>query len=181
MRKLFEIDDAERSRILEMHENANKKLYLFEAEPETTPEVFVTQDKLFPDLKNNLFFFKKGAYTIDQNSITNWNEFNNFINKIVDYVVKNNKKIKNITLHGSESQTPSKEDNFELAKKRQESMKQYIMSKIPENLLTSKLTGFSSSSHPYLGKTPYEPGVDNPNDKKYLNDQWVKVTLDMQK
>lgn len=183
MKPLFEISSEEKQRIIEMHETATKKNYLMEAEPvnpnpETTSE-FAYQNEVIPQLSNNVFYFKKGASTIDSNSITNWNDFVKFVNSIVDYLKKNKKSVASITINGSESQTPGKMDNYELAKKRQESMKEYISKYITPDMKIKDM--FSFSTHPTIGKTPYKQGVDNPDDKKYLNDQWVKVWFKMQK
>lgn len=183
MKKLFEISSEEKQRILEMHETATKKNYLMEAEPvnpnpETTSE-FAFHNEIIPELSNNTFYFNKGKSKIEPESITNWDDFLKFVNSIVGYLTKNKKKVASITINGSESQTPGIMDNYELAKKRQENMKTFISKYITPDMKIKDM--FSFSAHPTIGKTPYKKGVDNPNDKKYINDQWVKVWFKMQK
>ena len=183
MKPLFEISLEEKQRIIEMHEIATKKNYLMEAEPvnpnpETTSE-FAFHNEIIPELSNNTFYFNKGASTIDSNSITNWKNFEKFIDSIVGYLKKNKKLVSHITVNGSESQTPGTMDNYKLAEERQKNMKEYISRYITPDMKIKDM--FSFSAHPTIGKTPYNKGVDNPNDKKYLNDQWVKVWFKMQK
>ena len=57
----------------------------------TTTSQYGYQTEILPELKNNIFKFKKGASSIDANSITNWREFEKFRNTIVNYVSKNKK------------------------------------------------------------------------------------------
>jgi hypothetical protein len=175
--------EEEKNRILEMHKNATKKHYLMEAEPvnpeTTTTSSFAYQNEIIPELPKNVFKFKKGASQINQESITNWDDFVKFINGVINYLKTNKKKISNITINGSESQTPGKKDNYELAKERQNNMNNYISRLVTPEMKAKDL--FGVSLHPSIGKTPYKQGVDNANDPKYLEDQWVKVWFKIEK
>jgi glutamate synthase domain-containing protein 1 len=185
MKKLFEIDNNEKQRILEIHRSAIKKHYLMEAEP-GNPEMttkssssYALQNEVIPGLSTNVFKFKKGASQINQQSIINWNDFVTFINSVINYLKKNKKTISNIHIVGSESQTPSKEDNFTLARKRHDNMENYILKLIDDKMKVKGM--FTVTSHPKIGKATFTQGVDDPNDQKYLDDQWVKVWFTLEK
>jgi hypothetical protein len=178
--------EEEKNRILEMHRSAIKKHYLMEAEP-GNPEVttkssssYALQNEVIHGLPTNIFKFKKGMSEINQQSITNWGDFVKFINSVINYLKTNKKKISNIHIVGSESQTPSKEDNFTLATKRQDNMYDYILTLITDEM-KAKDGIFSVTRHPKIGKATFTQGVDNPNDQKYLDDQWVKVWFTLEK
>jgi len=186
MKKLFEIDNNEKQRILEIHRSAIKKHYLMEAEP-GNPEIttkssssYALQNEVIPGLSTNVFKFRRGMSEIDEQSIINWNNFVTFINSVINYLKKNKKTISNIHIVGSESQTPSKGDDFTLARKRHDNMYDYILTLITDEM-KAKDGIFSVTRHPKRGKVTFTQGVDNPDDQKYLDDQWVKVWFTLEK
>jgi hypothetical protein len=183
MKRLFEISSEEKQRILEMHESATKRNYLMEADPvnppvaPTTTSQYVYQNQVLPELKNNIFKFKKGASSIDANSITNWPEFEKFRDTIVNYVNKG-KKLPQLGATGSESQTPGKMDNYKLAELRAKNMLDYLEGYFESKNKNVKIE--ARSSRGVKGKTEYKPG-DDANNQKFTDDQWVQVWVTLEK
>jgi hypothetical protein len=193
MKKLFEISSEEKQRILEMHESATKKNYLMEADPINPPVAPTTntpppapattteyayQNEVLPELKNNIFKFKKGASSIDPNSITNWQEFEKFRDTIINYVNKG-KKLAHLGATGSESQTPGKMDNYQLAMLRAKNMLDYLETYFETKGKNVRIEDRSSSGK--IGKAKYDPKVNKPDEEQYTNDQWVQVWVKLQK
>jgi hypothetical protein len=181
---MLKILNEERERILKMHINATKRNYLFEAEG-TEPEADVSMSQQFtkthhevlPNLKNQFFFIKGKT---DVNSITNKNEFDEFVKGIINYLKSKNKKITGFGTIASESLIPAAKgvDRWGYAKNRLSNIRDYIKSELEKNNLIddSNFTGFSGKYEE--GKIPYD---GNPNDSKYLQDQWVKVNFQLPK
>ena len=114
------------------------------------------------------------------NSITNKNEFDEFVKGIINYLKSKNKKIMGFGTVASESLIPAAKgvDRWGYAKKRLSNIRDYIKSELERNNLIddSNFTGFSGRYEE--GKIPYE---GNPDDPKYLQDQWVKVNFQLPK
>ena len=143
----------------------------------TTTSQYGYQTEILPELKNNIFKFNKGTSSIDANSITNWTEFEKFRDTIVNYVSKG-KKLPQLGVTGSESQTPGKMDNYQLAMLRAQNMLDYL-----ERYFESKNKNVNieyRSSRGVKGKTEYKPG-DDANNQKFTDDQWVQVWVTLEK
>jgi outer membrane protein OmpA-like peptidoglycan-associated protein len=185
MKKLFEISSEEKNRILEMHETATKRNYLTEqAPPSPTTSVDVktgtssagSKQNLKDVLKlNNKFYFNTGKTGLDKDSIRNFPDVQNFLTKAKEYLTKLNKPFQ-ISWLASESQTPKPNTNVnELSQKRGDSVGNFFwkdLSKLPSYLKDSGVVGRYQQ-----GKIPYKQGVDNPQDPKYLNDQFVEINI----
>jgi hypothetical protein len=198
MKNLFTIDDSERQRIIEMHLSATKNGYLIsesqinETDPPSTggpvtPNTSVdvktgtssaaSKQNLKDVLKlNNKFYFNTGKTGLDKDSIRNFQEVQNFLTKAKEYLSKSNKPFQ-ISWVASESQTPKTgSDVNTLSQKRGGTLGDYFRSQLEK--LPSWPKGMSSVSGRYKqGSIPYKQGVDNPQDPKYLNDQWVEINI----
>ena len=190
MKKLFEISSEEKNRILEMHETATKRNYLSEqtSPPSpTTPTTSVdvktgtssagSMKNLKDVLKlNNKFYFNTGKTGLDKDSIRNFPDVQNFLTKAKEYLTKLNKPFQ-IGWTASESQTPKPGTDVNvLSQKRGDTIGSYFTSQL--NKLPSYPKGMSAVSGRYMqGKIPFKQGVDNAQDPKYLNDQWVELNI----
>jgi len=183
------ITEEEKNRILEMHETATKRNYLSEqtAPPSpTTPTASFnvntgtssagSKQNLKDVLKlNNKFYFKTGKTGLDKDSITNFQDLQNFLTKSKEYLTKLNKPFQ-IHWLASESQTPKPNTNVnELSQKRGEAVSNFFwkdLSKLPSYPKDSGVVGRYQQ-----GKIPFKQGVDNPQDPKFLNDQFVEINI----
>jgi hypothetical protein len=125
------------------------------------------------NLKNK-FYFKTGKTGIDSNSISNFQDFTNFMAKTKNYLTKLNKPF-GIGWTASESQTPKTGTNVnELSQKRGQSISDYVseyfktVPSYPEDMMIP--------GRYQQGLEKYTPG-ENVNDKKFLNDQWVELNI----
>jgi hypothetical protein len=191
MKKLFEINDSERQRILEMHTTATKNVYLISESQinETDPPATSLDTGIDKSTKsgkvnlkdvlklNNKFYFNTGKTGLNKDSIRNYQELQTFLNNAKNYLRKINKPFE-IFWTSSESQTPKKGTSVNsLSQKRGEVIGDYFESQLGD-LPAWKTTEYKTVSGNYKqGLIPYKQGVDDPNDPKYLNDQWVEVNI----
>jgi len=163
VKQTWDIDETERSRILNLHENATKKLYLISEQSQIKP--------FSVDFGNT---FKSGQYKFDSNyeSIVR-----DKVEEISNYIKNNKLKDYKIVITPSESQVPNQPPFDEkpglLAKKRGEYLKNQL-----EFLLTPllNLKPFIEVKPSLIGNVPWDPnkGKDSPDYKK---DQFVKAEV----
>jgi len=159
----WNIDDSERVRILQLHENATKKLYLIKEQIETKKTID------FGD-----------TFASGQSDLTP--EFQSAVSakvkEITEFIKGQKLKSANIIIQPGESRVtnqPPYSTVGSLAMARANSIMNYLNKVLP-NLLsfTPKIT----ISEPIIGKTPYSIG-DNKDDPKYREEQFVNVIVDV--
>lgn len=156
----WNIPKDERSRILQLHESATKRLYLKE------------------QLENKHTFdfgsvFPSGQYQLSSEFST---DVNQKVQELVSFIKGKNLKSFSIVINSGESRVTN-QDPFDtpgsLAEARAKSLKDYLEKVLPKLLnFTPKIT----ISEPEIGTTPYKQG-DDINDPRYTREQFVNATI----
>lgn len=166
IKQKWNISEEEKQRILNLHENATKKLYLIK---EQTEQFLYTDN--FGDN------FESGKYELTP-------QFKQAINdkiiKLVGFIKGKNLKNFKIIITPGESQVTNQagyEQVGSLAKERANMLKKYL-----EQVLPQMLGGAAPNiivTSPVIGNTPYDKKTDydKRNDQKYKNEQFVKVSV----
>ncbi len=156
----WNIPKDERSRILKLHENATKRLYLNEQ----------SENKHTVDFGS---VFPSGKYQLSNEFST---DVNQKVQELVSFIKGKNLKSFTIVINSSESKVTNQEPfgtPGSLAEARAKSLKDYLEKVLP------KLLNFTPKiiiSEPEIGNTPYKPG-DDINDPKYTREQFVNATI----
>ena len=160
----WNIDNEESRRILSLHENATKKLYLIKEQMDS---------KFTVDFGST---FPSGRYELTGE---NSKDITDRVMKIVNFAKGN--KLKNLKLNivSGESLVPNQEpfnkERGSLAKARSAELKNYLLSVLPRLL---NFTPEIVISQPVIGRTPFNPKTDNKDDPKYTREQFVNVVID---
>ena len=164
IKQKWEISEEERNRIINLHEDATKNLYLIKEQVEQYTDNFGDN-------------FESGKYQLSPNFLQS---INDKIIKLVQFV--KGKKLKNfkIIITPGESQVtnqPGFERQGSLAEARAHSLENYL-----NQILPKMLEGYSPKievTKPVIGKTPYNKQTDykDRNSQKYKNEQFVKVSV----
>lgn len=156
----WSIGEKEKSRILQLHENATKRLYLKE---QSENKYTVNFGSVFPS----------GQYMLSKEFST---DVNQKVQEMVSFIKGKNLSNFTIVINSGESRVKN-QDPFgrpgSLAEARANSLKGYLESVLPKLLnFTPKIT----VSEPVIGTTPYKQG-DDINDPDYTREQFVNATI----
>lgn len=156
----WKVSDKEKSRILQLHETATKRLYLKEQ----------SENKHTVDFGS---VFPSGKYQLSSEFSS---DVNQKVQELVSFIKGKNIKSFSIIINSGESRVKN-QDPFgtpgSLAEARAKSLKDYLESVLPRLLnFTPKIT----ISQPVIGTTPYKQG-DDINDPRYTREQFVNATI----
>lgn len=161
------IGGDEKKRILNLHENATKNLYLIVEQNEVVFSI---------DFQNA---FPSGQYNLTPQYVQ---IVNDNIEKIKNFIRGKNLKNFKLVISAGESQVPNpinpetnkQFEKGQLAYKRAEILKGYLEQSI------SAITGekpIIEIANPIIGKTPWNGNLDNKDDPKFTAEQFVKVNV----
>ena len=159
MKNLFDISSEEKSRILNLHENATKNQYL------------ISEQKIKPINFNITDSFPSGKYNLNKTQ-----EIDNAINQINKYLKSSKGSLNTIVINSSESKVPNRGVGLkpgDLSKLRASEVEKYIKSKLGDsvNIQINDLGAQGPEWNPSKGK-------DNPEYSKF---QYVTLDLSAQK
>jgi hypothetical protein len=179
MKNLFLLDEEEKNRILNLHEESTKRQYL--TLEQTNPVIRTTTDVTFKGERLEGFNFGDYESEIVKNSIAALKP------KIMEFIKnsKNDKFVVNISAGESNVTNPKGfEVKGSLALARANSVKKYFEEVFSDLIKRGilKIKSPKDVSEVVMGKTPYDKSKgDNKNPqliKKYKEEQFVKFNID---
>jgi hypothetical protein len=163
----WNIDNEESRRILSLHENATKKLYLIKEQMDS--KITVDFGSTFPS----------GRFELTNK---NSKDITDRVMKIVNFAKGNQLKNLKLNIVSGESlvpnQPPFNKERGSLAKARSEELKNYLLSVLPRLL---NFTPEIVISQPVIGTEKFDPTKDNKDAEKYTREQFVNVVIDASK
>lgn len=184
IRQNFNIDSIEVKRILEMHKNATKNHYLISEQVKQTKQLAPKEFSLPAQT------FKSGYHSENSLDPSQKQSIENVLNQMANYIAEKKGSPMSIQIVTGES-IPKNFDNEnqvslekgELARLRGDTIKS-ILTKFFQGLVDKKILSSMPSipdpkTNVELGmkQVPYKKGTDNPKDKKYEADQFIKFSV----
>jgi hypothetical protein len=179
IKQTWNINEEERNRILNLHENATKNQYLMSEQNKMRgPGMKTTTDTTNMSYSQDIGdFFSSGEY--ESNKVKNLIASEK--PKIEEFIKKNGGKKFVVKIDSGESQVTNPkgfEKKGSLALARANSVKKYFSEIFSDLIKNGSLVikAPSDVNQVKIGKTPYKIG-DDVNDKKYKSEQFVKFVI----
>jgi len=137
----------------------------------------VTEEVSTPKIESKSFSaqstFNSGEYNIPQDFISKLNTLNQEVQK---YTLDQSSVTLGVRIESGESLVPNPNNlsKGELALKRLSNLNSLLESTYP--LLNNNIVANTT-----IGATPYTTGIDNPQDIKYINEQYIKIEVYVEK
>jgi len=163
MKKLFDINEDEKNRILEMHVSATKRLYLNEQDSQTS--------------SNPLTIPIGGTFASGVAEISDTSRIDAIIPQIEEYIRQFPKNTKiTLSIDAGESQVPNQEPYKtpgSLAFARAKSLRSVLENKLAKY---KNILDFGVKPNVTIGKTPWDP-AKGAKDPDYTKEQFVNVVI----